>query len=350
MEATERAVLRIPRVGELREDPAAFATWLLTLLLIVYLALNSGGYAEIPRDQVGVAVWWLILIGTVIGLLPAAGGTRIGRLMIGALALFAGWTALSLVWTDSAGLTSIELARVGTYLGVFALALAVQGEGRWRHMLSGVTTGVAIVCGIAVLSRLEPSLFPQSNAGEFLPGIEIERRLAYPLNYSSALGALAAIALPLLLSATASARTIAMQSLAAAALPLVGLTLWLTTSSLAVPAAAIALGAFLLLAPNRLPLLATSLVTGAGSVILFAAESQREALDRGLATQVAHDQGDELLTILIVVCAGVGLMQARCSRGMRNDRTGCTSLRAGPPGRPPLQSGRSCSSGWPRAR
>jgi hypothetical protein len=313
MEATQRAVLRIPRVGELRDDPAAFATWLLPLLLIVYLAMSNGGYAEIPRDQVGVAVWWLVLIGTVIGLLPAAGGTRTGRLMLGGLALFAGWTALSLTWTDSVGLSSVELARVSTYLGVFALALAAQGEGRWRHLLNGVTTGVAIVCGIAVLSRLEPSWFPHTSAGEVLPGIEIERRLAYPLNYSSGLGAFAAIALPLLLAATASARTITVQSLAAAALPVVGLTLWLTTSSLAVPAAAVALAAFLILAPDRLPKLATLLVAGAGSAILFAAENQRDAVDRGLPTPAAHHQGAELLTILIVVCIGVGLIQAAIS-------------------------------------
>jgi O-antigen ligase/polysaccharide polymerase Wzy-like membrane protein len=313
MEATERAVLRIPRVAELRADPGGFATWLLPLLLIVYLAMNNGGYDEIPRDQVGVAVWWLVLIGTAIGLLPAAGGTRIGRLMLGALALFAGWTALSLTWTDSVGLSSVELARVSTYLGVFALALAVQGEGRWRHLLNGVTTGVAIVCGIAVLSRLEPTWFSQTNAGAVLPGIEIERRLSYPLNYSSGLGAFAAISLPLLLAATASARNIVVQALAAAALPVVALALWLTTSSLAVPAAAVALVAFLILAPDRLPKLATLLVAGAGSAILIAAENQREALDRGIPTPTAQHQGDELLTILIVVCLGVALVQTAIS-------------------------------------
>ena len=70
---------------------------------------------------------------------------------------------------------------------------------------NGATVGLALVARIAVYSRLEPSLFPDRITGRFLPGIEIERRLAYPLNYSSGLGSLAAIALPLLLAATASA-------------------------------------------------------------------------------------------------------------------------------------------------
>ena len=142
-----------------------------------------------------------------VGALPIAGGTDAGRAMLIVLAAFAAWTALSLSWTESAERTSIELARTVAYLGVFALALAVQGEGRWRHLLNGVTTGVAVVCGIAVLSRLEPTWFPKQQAGAFLQGIEIESRLAYPLNYSSGLGAFAGIALPLCLGATASART-----------------------------------------------------------------------------------------------------------------------------------------------
>ena len=61
-------------------------------------------------------------------------------------------------------------------------------------MLNGVTVGVAVVCGIAVLSRLEPTWFPSNPAGQFIPGIAIQERLSYPLNYSSGLGAFAAIA------------------------------------------------------------------------------------------------------------------------------------------------------------
>jgi hypothetical protein len=320
MEAVERSALRVPRVGELRIDPAAFGAWLLPVLLIVYLALNNGGFDAIQRGEVGVAVWWMVLVGTLVGVLPVAGGTRAGRAMLCVLAGFAAWTALSLIWTESADQTATEVARMGSYLGIFALALAVQGEGRWRYLLQGATTGVAIVCGIAVLSRVEPTWFHHPGAGRFLPGIQIASRLAYPLNYSSGLGAFAAIGLPLLLAATSSARTLVVQALAAAALPVVALTLWLTTSSLSVPAAAIALVAFFVLAPDRLPKLATAVVAGAGSAILFAAENQRAALDRGLPTAAAQHQGHELLAIIIVVCAGVGLIHAGLGLAVRYGR------------------------------
>lgn len=317
MEAIGRRPLRVSALREMPIDPAGFAAWLLPAVLVVYLALSNGGYGIIERSEVGIAVWWVVLIGTLIGVLPVAGGTRTGRAMLAILGAFAAWTALSMIWTESAERTSIELARVSAYLGVFALALAVQGEGRWRHLLNGVTTGAAVVCGIAVLSRLEPTWFPKNTAGQFLPGIQIQSRLAYPLNYSSGLGAFAAICLPLLLGATAWARTLAAQALAAAALPVAALTLWLTASGLSVLATVVALGAFLLLAPDRLPKLATLGIASAGSAILFAAISQRDALDRGLPTPSALHQGNEMELVLLVVCVGVALAQTGVGLAVR---------------------------------
>lgn len=320
MDAVEREplhTLRLSRALDLRIDPAGFVAWLIPAVLILYLALANGGYGLVERSEVGIAVWWVVLVGSVVGALPIAGGTRSGRLLFALLAAFAAWNALALGWTESAERTATELGRVATYLGVFALALGAQGAGRWRYVLGGVTTGMAVICGLAVLSRLEPTWFPERMTEQFLPGIEIDRRLAYPLNYSSGLGAFAAIAVPLILAATASARHVALQAIAAAALPVVALTLWLTTSSLSLPAAAVALIAFFVLAPDRLPKLATLIVAGAGSAILFAAVEQREALDRGLPSPQALAEGDEMKAIILVVCVGVGLIQVAISLAAR---------------------------------
>jgi O-Antigen ligase len=62
---------------------------------------------------------------------------------------------------------------------------------------------------------------------------------------------------------------------------------------------------------------ASLLLTGAGTAILIAAQEQRDALDRGLPTPAAQSQGDELLVIILVVCAGVGLTQAGLSFATR---------------------------------
>lgn len=309
MEAVARSPVRLGWSALRRFDAGNFAAWLVPAALVVYLALENGGYGPVERGQIGLLAWWVVLAGTVVGALPVAGGTRAGRVMLGLLALFAGWTLLSFGWTESDERTSLELARVAAYLGVFALALSIQGGERWRPLFNGLATGVAIVCGLAVLSRLEPSMFPERITGQYLPGIEIESRLAYPLNYSSGLGALAAISLPLLLTVAGSARTLAGQALGAAAIPISALTLWLTTSSLSVPVAAIGILGFLLLSADRVPKLATVLVSGAGSAILLAAAAQRDALDRGLVTEAAQREGDELLAIVLVVCTGVALIQ-----------------------------------------
>ena len=253
-------------------DWAGAATWLLSAALVLYLALENGGYDPIPRDQIGIAIWWALLLGVAVKALPVPGRTPAARAALGLLLGFAAWTALSLSWTQSAERTATELARVATYLGVFALGvcLATRRQAGARQVLHGVTAGLAMVAALGVLSRLHMAWFPANELGKVLPGIEIERRLAYPLNYSSAMGALAGMTLPLLLAATASARTIAAQALAAAAIPVAGLALYLATSGTGAAVAAAAMVAFLVLSPERLPKLLT-LAAGAGGAAILAA-------------------------------------------------------------------------------
>jgi hypothetical protein len=304
----------------LREKPAEPAIWLGSAALIVYLSLKAGGYDPIPRDQVGILVWWVLLVGVAVG---AVSIERIGipaRVVLFIFLALIAWSALSLGWTQSDERTVTELARAVTYLGVFVLALAVQAGRRWRPLLYGVTTGIAIVTGLAVLSRLHPQWFPPNELGRVLVGIEIERRLAYPLNYSSALGSFAAMGLPLLLAASSLARTYAGQLLAAAAFPLAGLAFYLSSSGTATVVVVAGLVAFLLIAPDRLPKLATLAVGAAGTAILGYAVDHRAALDRGLPTAELKSQGNEVLVLVIVVCAAVALCQLAISMAVRHGR------------------------------
>jgi hypothetical protein len=230
------------------------------------------------------------------------------------------WTALALGWTQSDERTMTELARTVTYLGVFVLALAVQRGSHWRALLFGVTTGIAVVAGLAVLSRLHPQWFPPNELGRVLRGIEIERRLAYPLNYSSALGAFAAMAVPLLLASTSLARSIAGQMLAAAALPVAGLCYYLTSSGTATVVLVACILAFFVLAPDRLPKAITLAVAAAGTAVVSYAVDQRAALDRGLPTAEAKSEGTEVLIILIAVCIAVAICQYGISLAVRYGR------------------------------
>ncbi|HEY8082572.1 MAG TPA: O-antigen ligase family protein [Solirubrobacterales bacterium] len=308
---TEAAAPAAGRLSMSKLDWAGAAIWLLTALLVVYLALENGGYDPIPRGQIGIAVWWVLLLGVASQALPLPGRTRASLVALGLLLGFTLWTALSMGWTQSEERTATELARVVTYLGVFALGVCLVTRRRAgaRQVLGGVTFALGLVAALAVLSRFHMSWFPANELGKVLPGIEIERRLAYPLNYSSAMGTLAGMTLPLLLAATASARTIAVQALAAAAIPLAGLALYLATSGTGAAVAVVAMATFLALSPNRLPKLLTLAAGTGGGVILALAVHSREALARGLPTPAAEQQGTEVIWIALAVCAGVALVQ-----------------------------------------
>jgi O-Antigen ligase len=124
------------------------------------------------------------------------------------------------------------------------------------------------------------------------------------------MGAMVAIGLPLVLYLACSARYLLTRALAAAALPAMGLTLYFTFSRGGVVAAAAGLIVFVALANDRVVKGTTMLIAAVGSAILMVGAHQRGALDEGLPNQLAHHQGNELLAMTIVVCAGVGLLQA----------------------------------------
>lgn len=309
-----------PSGHALRIDWGAISTWLLGFGLVAFLGLAGGGYDPLAHDQVGIAVWWVLLATLLVGALPCR---RLGRLSwaaLGLLVAFVAWTALSLTWTESVGKTSADLARVAVYLGVFALALFARDSRGGRRMVAAVGAGIALVALVALLSRLRPVWFPEAaQTSRFLPGAR--ERLAYPLDYWNALAALVAIGMPLLLQLATCARTLLFRALAAAALPALALTSFFTLSRGGIAASIVALAVFMALSSDRLPKLLTLLAAGGGGAVLIAAAAQRDALQHGLLNATAQGQGNEMLAMALVVCACVGLLQAGLSialaRGMR---------------------------------
>ncbi|HEY2435962.1 MAG TPA: O-antigen ligase family protein, partial [Solirubrobacteraceae bacterium] len=291
-------------------DGRAVGIWALAGGLVLYLAIDGGGYDIVVHSQVAIVVWWTVVVGAACGLLPAARITRAGW---AALALFAGfvaWTALGDTWSLSSERSLADLSLVAGYLGVLVLAVLAHGdrERAVRHTIAALATTIVIVAGLALASRLHPGLFPAAaQTASFLPGTS--RRLGWPLNYWNALAALLALALPLLLGIATSARTLWGQALAAAAIPLVALCGYLTFSRGGALAAAVAIVFFILLAPERLPKLATGLVAAAGSAALIASATHRTALEHGLLNAAARHQGATLVLPILLVCAGVALTQ-----------------------------------------
>jgi hypothetical protein len=284
--------------------------WILGFAPVLYLALQGGGYDLVIYSQVGVAVWWIVLCGVLAGVLPVLSIPRAGWLVLGVLFSYGAWTALGVTWSESVERSVDELGRVSAYAGFFVLGLCVLDAHRLRHLLNGMACAFAIVGVLAVLSRLDPQWFPRDEVVAFFGSTA---RLDYPLNYANGLGEFLAMGLPLLLGAATRARTLAAGALAAGSLPVLALGIVLSISRGGALAGAIGLLLLLALLPERIPALASALTAAAGSAILIAALLERSALRNGLSTPAAVTQRGQMLVLILVVCAGVALVQAAIS-------------------------------------
>jgi hypothetical protein len=283
----------------LQVDLEGLVTWLATFALVTYLALSGGGYDIVARSQIGLLLWWFVLLGVIVGVLPRRPLSRGTWAAFGLLAGFAAWSWIATSWSGSEELTSAEVARVFTYLGVLVLGACVLTRKSAPAMLNGLTCAIAFVSALAVLSRLAPSLFPGNPTSSFYA----VARLSYPFDYADGVGEFAALGLPLLLWASSGARTLLGRAAAAAGLPLVLFCLALTVSRGGILAAAVGVAMFVALAPDRLPKLATIALAAVATAVLMAALLTRHALFHEYLASAPSSQRASMGLILVLVLA-----------------------------------------------
>jgi len=302
---TRQATARVA-VGPTRRAQAA--AWTLGFAAPLYLAMRGGGYEAVLRDQVGIALWWIVLVGVLVGALPLARPSRAQLTMLAALVGFAAWTGIGALWSQSSGRTVGELSRLSCYAAVAALAILTVRVGARGALIGGVACAIGAVAVLALLSRLHPAWFPANETAAFLPGTL--SRLNYPLNYWNGLAAFVAMGVPLMAHYASGARALALRMLAAAALPAMAAVVYLTFSRGGWVEMGAAVIVLLALSPGRLWRSATLAIAAAGSALLIAAIHQRPAVDHGLlSTAAARHGGNELVAVALVVCAGVALLQ-----------------------------------------
>jgi hypothetical protein len=83
-------------------------------------------------------------------------------------------------------------------------------------------------------------------------------------------------------------------------------------------AAAVAIVVFIALTSERIPKIATGLVTGAGGAALIAAAAHRTAIEHGLTTPAVRRESGSLVVAIILVCAGVALVQCGIGLAVRH--------------------------------
>ena len=181
--------------------------WILCGTLVLYLGIDGGGYDLVVRNEAGVVVSWVLLLGAAFGVLPATRFSRAGKV---ALCLFGGfllWSAIASTWSLSSERSLQEVSRLACYFGVLLLALTTYGDRRrgLAHAVGAVATALVVIIALALVSRLRPGIFPGSQGASFLAG----SRLNWPLDYWNGLAALVSLAVPLLLSLATSARWLA---------------------------------------------------------------------------------------------------------------------------------------------
>ena len=286
--------------------PDRVAAWTLGFAPVVYLAMSSGGYDIIARSEVGVVIWWLVLLGALIGLLPRVRFGASGWIGLGLVGGFLAWTWIAVGWSQSEERTLAETARLATYLGVLALGLSVITRRTLRDLLNGLAAAVALVSALAVLSRLVPAWFPADSA----QSIYATARLRYPFDYSDGVGEFAAFGLPLLMYVATSARSVWGRALGAMSLPTVAVCLAMTVSRGGLLASVVGMLVFFALMPDRLPRLGTALTAAGGSAIAVWALLRRAAVRDEFLAPGPAGQRHAVLAALVVASLGVGVTQA----------------------------------------
>jgi hypothetical protein len=279
------------------------------------LAFFAGGYFDEARAWAGVGAW----VGV---LLAAVGGARLPRtrpaaLALGALALLAAWTLLSILWAPVAGGAYHAGQIVFLYLGALLGSAMLFRDPSVRLLEPVLAAGTLIVIGYGLSERLLPGLL------QFSASLSAEGRLEQPLTYWNAMGELAAIGVVLCVRMAGDAtRARLLRSVAAAAVAPLGLALYITFSRGALFACLAGLVALVVLAGRREQL--TAVLRGALVGALAAASS---ASFQGVTTLIGtvskrESDGAIALVLLALITVLGGVAQAISSRRERTGELG----------------------------
>lgn len=236
---------------------------LLAAALIV-IALLEGAYAGPALGAATVAIWALLAVVLLSGLLDPIEVRPAFLAAGGCLAALAAFTALSLGWSPDAGAGFNDAVRLLGYLGAFLLAGLAVRQGGGPAMLTAVAVAGVGVSLIAIGSRL---LGIGAGDAELSAALTAASgRLSYPIGYWNALGAMMALVMPVLVWLAADAAGPRRRSLALAALAPPLLAAYMTSSRGAILAAVVGVALLAALAADRQRMVAVALV-GAGATL-----------------------------------------------------------------------------------
>jgi tetratricopeptide (TPR) repeat protein len=263
--------------------------------VILFVALNGGGFDIVFRGQLGLGLLWGAGLLLAFGALPAARLGGSARALCVVLLGLVVWTAASLVWTESVERSYGDVSRVVTYAGAMGVILLAVSRRNWKSAAFGLCAAAILVPVLAVIDRLAPELL-----GTYaLSGFE---RLSYPFGYWNALAAWTSMALVISLALSSHLRSRAMRGLCLGVVPALGLAGYLTLSRGGVLASAVGIVVFLALSHNRFVGVVHVALGGAGvAAMILAIRSYPE-----LETASGNAGAGEVALLSIAVCVACG--------------------------------------------
>lgn len=282
----------------------------IALIAAAYLALSiaDGGSKILLVSASTAIVWWAVIVGLALGILPRARVPARAIFSAASLAALALFAALSMAWASNDGGAFLDVLRISNYLGLFLLVVLVSPRGSARTWLAGLAIGLALLAAFALASRFEPSLpGGEENIATFLA--DAAGRLSYPIGYWNALGACMAVGGVLLAWLGANAAGRPARALATAAIPLCGLALYMTSSAGAAVALAVGAATLVLLGPARPRLVGTLLLGGVGAGALVALVKGRADLVNAVPGPTLESQGHEMLAFTLAAMLLVGVLR-----------------------------------------
>jgi hypothetical protein len=247
------------------------------------LAFAKGGYFDVPRLVAGVVACALVLVVAARDARPIP---RSAYVAVGGLAALTLWTGLSILWAPVAGAASDDFERLLLYLFAFVAAIAVLRPPEVRRWVEPVLLAGIVAAALYGLSeRLLPGVFSL----QALPSAD--NRLAWPLTYWNAMGALTGMGL--VLAAWVPSRA------ATATAPILGLACYLTFSRGALGATAAGLAVRIAVAPTAEQARRAAVVAIAAAVAALATVP----LSAVEAPGGSAAQGAAMIAVLVVLGA-----------------------------------------------
>ena len=257
---------------ELTERLAAWGVVFLPGALLVFLSFNAGGYFPGTPALVAVFILLCLVARILVAERPFEGFSPQLGICAGALGLYAVWTLLSALWSDSTWRALVEFDRALLYLAALVLfGLMPRDAGRVRWMTRGIALALLVVCAAGLITRVLPHVWPiDPNLGE--------SRLSYPVTYWNTLGLMGSLGTILCFHfACSRSEPAAVRVAGAAAVPLFVTTVFFTLSRGAILAGAIGLVAYIAIARPR-ALLSGLLATLPPSVVVLVVSYNAEHL------------------------------------------------------------------------